>query len=350
MKKKQWIVVLVVLALVAALLVWGRDSIHFDFRLFRDQVAQTRWWMIALGVGAICTAYLFRSARWAWLMRHNQQVGLFSLLGTQIMGFTAVALIGRVADPVRPYLVSKRTGSPLGIQIAIYIVERLFDFGSMALIISSVILTSPADSLPHPKALHMAGFGMLAGTIGAGVFLFFVRLFGKAIATVFEKCFGLISPKLGHTAGSKIRSFHAGLDTMRSFSDFLITLSLSLVMWLLITVAYIVTLRAFVASPELATMNLPKCVVLMAISGGASAIQLPIIGWFSQIALVAASLNKIFLVAPEAATASAAMLLFVTFLCIVPIGLIWAQVENINLRSVTSESGKAGEELEVDIE
>jgi hypothetical protein len=220
----------------------------------------------------------------------------------------------------------------------------------MALIISSVILTSPTGSLPHPEIMHKAGYGMLAGTIGAGIFLFFVRLFGKAIASLFEKVFGLLSPKLGHLAGNKIRSFNAGLDTMRSFSDFLITLSLSLAMWLLITFAYIITLRAFVASPELANMTLSKCVVLMAISGAASSLTLPVIGWFSQIAVVAASLTNIFQVAPEAATAAAAVLLFVTFLSIIPVGLIWAQVENIDLRSVAKESGKAGEEIEVDIE
>lgn len=346
MKKKQLIVVLVVLVFVAALLVWGREHFHFDLGLLRDQAAQANWWMILAGIGSILVAYLFRSVRWAWLMHHNQRVGVLSLIGTQVIGFTAVALIGRVADPVRPFLVSKRTGSPLAAQIAVYIVERLFDFGAMALIISSVILTAPAGSLPHPEIMHKAGYGVLAGTICAGIFLFLVRLFGTAIASLFEGIFGLVSPRLGQMVGHKIRAFHAGLDTMRSFSDFLITLGLSLTMWLLISFAYIVTLRAFVASPELANMTLSKCVVLMAISGAASSLTLPVIGWFSQIAVVAASLTNIFQVAPEAATASAAVLLFVTFLSIIPVGLIWAQVENIDLRSVAQESGKAGKELD----
>ena len=69
-----------------------------------------------------------------------------------MIGFTAVALIGRVADPVRPYLVAKKTGLPLSNQIAVYIVERLFDAGSMALIFSSVILLAPAGSLPIPRS------------------------------------------------------------------------------------------------------------------------------------------------------------------------------------------------------
>ena len=127
LKKKQWILGLVALLALAALLFWGRDRIHFDFGAFRAQVARADWSKIGIGFACIYAAYAFRSVRWALLMRHNKKVGLFSLLGTQVIGFTAVALIGRVADPVRPYLVSKKTGVALSSQFAVYIVERLFD-------------------------------------------------------------------------------------------------------------------------------------------------------------------------------------------------------------------------------
>lgn len=60
-----------------------------------------------------------------------------------MIGFTAVALIGRVADPVRPYLVAKKTGLPLANQIAVYIVERIFDMGTIALVFSVAMLWIP---------------------------------------------------------------------------------------------------------------------------------------------------------------------------------------------------------------
>ena len=134
MKKNQWILGLVVLAVLTALVVWGRNRIHFDFADFRSQLALADWTKIGIAAGCIYLGYVFRSVRWALLLRHNKKVPLLSLLGTQVMGFTAVALIGRVADPVRPYLVSKKTGLPLSSQIAVYIVERLFDAGAMALV------------------------------------------------------------------------------------------------------------------------------------------------------------------------------------------------------------------------
>lgn len=333
------------LAALAALVIWGRDRIHFDFAVFRAQLALADWGKIGIGAACIYLGYVFRAARWALLLRHNKKVPLFSLLGTQVIGFTAIALIGRIADPVRPYLVAKKTGLPISNQIAVYIVERLFDAGSMALIFSSAILLAPAGSLPHAEAVKRTGLISLALTVAGAVFLILVRMAGGAVAAFFERALGMISHKFGMAVGDKIRTFRTGLDTMRSFADFGLAAGLSLSMWLLICLAYFETTRAFVASPQLASISIAKCVVLMAVSGAASSGQLPIIGWFSQIAIVAAAMSSFFGAAPEASTACAATLLLVTFLGIVPVGLIWAQVENVSLRKVTDESGHTSEAL-----
>ena len=361
MKKKQLIVGLVVLIVVVALVFWGRDRIHFDFAVFRAQLALADWRKIGIGAACIYLGYVFRAVRWALLLRHNKKVPLFSLLGTQVIGFTAVALIGRVADLVRPYLVSKRTSLPLSSQIAVYIVERLFDAGSMALIFSVAMIWVPTDEIIKATAhsgplaqlaLHHRGlalliarFGGLALTLCGALFLVAVRLAGGAVATFFERALAPVSKNLGQAIGHKIRTFRAGLDTMRSFSDFAATASLSVGMWLLIASAYFEVCKAFTASPELAFISPSKCVLLMIASGGASIVQLPVIGWFSQIGLVAVALAGVLGASPEASTACAATLLLVTFLGIVPVGLIWARFEHVSLRKVAAESGHAGEEL-----
>jgi hypothetical protein len=95
-------------------------------------------------------------------------------------------------------------------------------------------------------------------------------------------------------------------------------------------------------------MTLAKCMLLLAFSGTVSVFQLPVLGWFTQIGVVAAALVSFYGAAPEASTACAAMLLVVSFLSIVPVGLIWAQFEHVSLRKVTVESEHAGEELTVD--
>ena len=347
MKKRQWILGLVVAAAIVALMVWGRDKIHFDFRVFGAQLALADWRKIAFALGCIYLCYAIRSVRWALLLRHNKIVPLFSLLGTQVIGFTAVALIGRVADPVRPYLVAKKTGLPLSNQIAVYIVERLLDLSSMAMIFCSVILLAPAGALPHPEVIKRVCYGALAMTLLGAFFLVAVRLAGEMVAAFLEGLFGSVSKKLGHAVGHKIRAFRAGLDTMRSLTDVAVVVGLSLAMWGLIAVAYLEITTAFVASPQLASLTLAKCMLLMASSLAVSGFQLPVLGWFTQIGAVATAMSVFFGVAAEPATACAATLLAVGFLAIAPVGLIWARFEHVSLRKVAAESGQAEEELAV---
>lgn len=346
MKKKQWVMGLIVLVVLVAIIVWGRDRMHFDFAAFRAQLALADWRKIGAGLALIYLAYVFRAIRWALLLRHHKKVGLFSLLGTQVIGFTAVALIGRVADPVRPFLVAKKTGLPIANQIAVYVVERLFDAGAMALIFSLAILLSPAGSMPHPELVKKSGeWGLLLTCLGA-LFLVMVRLAGGIVAKFLGAMFGVVSKNFGKAVEHKIQTFRTGLDTMRSFGDFAITASLSVCMWVLIAGAYLETMQAFVASPQLAAITPAKCVLLMVVSGGASVFQLPVIMWFSQTAVVAAAIANFFSASPEASTACGATLLLVTFLGIVPVGLIWSRFEHVNLRKITAESGHAEEEAE----
>lgn len=346
MKSNRNRIAAVVMMLAVIALVWfERQSIHFDWHAFGQQLRMADLGKIFFALGCIYAGYLVRSVRWVWLVRHKKKLSPLSLLGTQVIGFTAVALIGRFADLVRPYLVSKKTGLPLSSQIAVYVVERLFDAGSMALITSSVILLSPSGSLPHAEVVRKAAYWGLALTVLGTVFLVAVRLNGDAVTSFFERTFGLISQRVGQAVADKIRAFHSGLDTIRSLSDFSVAAALSLGMWLLIALAYLETMLAFVASPQLAAMTPAKSVLMMVFSGAASTIQLPVLGWFSQIGLVAAAISKFFGAGAEPAISCAATLLLVTFLGIVPVGLIWARFEHVSLKKVTEESEHAGEEL-----
>jgi hypothetical protein len=339
-------IALLVVALGIVALVWfGRHRIHFNWDVFVEQLRLADWRKIAFGLACVYVAYGIRAMRWVLLMRHTKKLPLLSLLGTQVIGFTAVALIGRVADLVRPYLVAKKTGLPLSSQIAVYVVERLFDAGAMALITCSVILLAPAGSLPHAEVVKKASLLGLAIIVAGGLFLLAVRVAGGAVGSMLGRAFGMVSKSAGDAVESKVHAFRSGLDTIRSLSDFAIAASLSVGMWLLIALAYLLTTLAFVASPQLAAMTPAKSVLLMIVSGGASIIQLPVLGWFTQIGLVEEAIRNFFGVSPEASLSCAATLLVVTFLGIVPVGLVWARFQHVSLTKVAEESEHAGEEL-----
>src|SRR5205814_7486472 len=115
-------------------------------------------------------------------------------------------------------------------------------------------------------AATIARYGGLILTLLGALFLVAIRLSGEVVASFFERVFGLISKKVGQAFAARIRTFRTGLDTIRSFSDFAATASLSLLMWGLITTAYVEIIHAFVASPELAGISFSKCVLLMLVS------------------------------------------------------------------------------------
>jgi len=96
-----------------------------------------------------------------------------------------------------------------------------------------------------------------------------------------------------------------------------------------------------VHTPELASLTFSRTMLLMAASIGGSLLQLPIIGWFTQIAVTAAAMHEFYGAPIEAATACGALLLLVTFLCIIPTGLVYSQIEHVSLKKIADESGAA---------
>jgi glycosyltransferase 2 family protein len=338
-KKHSWIMYLVGAILLGALVWLVHKRVHFQWSIFRDELQHVDWRRIVLGMAMVVFCYWLRAVRWGVLIKPQKKVSSFALLGSQVIGFTAVALFGRLADLVRPYLVAKRTKLTVSSQIAVYTVERMFDLGAMALIFSGALLLAPdRATLPHHEALQHAALGGLALTIVLAIFAIAVRASGIAVAALTERALRSMSPALGASAGTKIRAFRDGLDSIATLGDFFLALGLSLVMWGLITAAYLETTRAFVLSPELSAMTLARCMVLMAASMVGSMVQLPVIGWFTQIGVTTGVMQQVFHVQFEPALACGAMLLIVTFMCVIPIGLIWARVEHVSLKKVSEQS------------
>lgn len=332
-----WAVVVVALAVLVAVF---RNKVHFDWKTFWNQLRFVSWKHIWAGIGLIYATYWLRSVRWAVFLSPTKKVPAATLLGPQFIGFTAVALFGRLADLTRPYLVARRVQLPLSTQVAVYTIERMFDLGAAALVFSGALLLMP-KGLPHHEVFVRAGVVSLALTLAIAVFAGVVRLAGGVVAGFARGTVGLLSKSAGESISSKILGFRDGLNALKSLKDFGMTAAISLIMWLMIGWAYVETAHAFVHTPELATLTFSRTMLLMAASIGGSLLQLPIIGWFTQIAVTAAAMHAFYGAPIEAATACGALLLLVTFLCIIPTGLVYSRIEHVSLKKIADESGAA---------
>jgi hypothetical protein len=332
-----WFAGLIVLVIVVVVF---RGRIHFDFAIFWLQLRSVAWSHEAIAVGLVYATYWARAARWAVMVSPTKKIGLFSTVGSQFIGFTAVGLFGRLADLTRPYLIAKRVGLPISSQIAVYTIERMFDLGSAAIIFSSALAFTP-KGLPHHEVFVKAGLYSLAGTLFLAVFAIVVRAAGGAVAAVARSLVGGLSKGAAESISQKILDFRDGLNALSSFKEFAMVLAVSLVMWAGIGMAYVETLHGFVRTPELAGISYPQTMLLMGASIGGSMLQLPVVGWFTQIGVTATAMRTFYGAPVESATACGALLLVVLSLSILPAGFLFAQIQRVSLKKAAEESEAA---------
>jgi hypothetical protein len=329
-----WLALLIILALIVYAY---RGRIHFDWGMFWQQLRHIAWIHIAAGIALIYSTYVLRAYRWSIFLGPSKKVSPFVVLGPQFIGFTAVSLFGRLADLIRPALIAKRVQLPVSTQIAVYTIERMFDLGAAAIIFSSALLFAPRD-LPHHEIFVHTGEISLAGTAIIAIFAVILRAAGGAVASTSHAVLRPLSHTIADSVADKIRGFRDGLDAISSARDFLVITLVSLFMWGLIGFAYVQTLHAFVDTPELATISFSRTMLLMGASLGGSLLQLPIIGWFTQTAITAAAMHEFYSAPVEASTACGAMLQIVTWLSIIPVGLIAARLNHVSLKKAATEA------------
>jgi glycosyltransferase 2 family protein len=345
MKRQNVILWCVGVVALVALVVLFRDRVHFDWAVFWKQLRFVSVGPILAGIVLIHVTYLLRAVRWAVFLSPTKKVSAWSLVGSQFIGFTAVALFGRLADLTRPYLVARRVELPLSTQIAVYTIERMFDLGAAAVVFSCALAFTPKN-LPHHEVFVRAGVLSMGATLAIAFFAAVIRMAGGAVAGFARGTVGLVSKAAGESIATKILGFREGLNALSSKRDFGVVTLISLTMWVMIGLAYVQTMHAFVQTPELGGLSFSRTMLLLAVSIGGSLLQLPVIGWFTQIAVTAAAMHTFYGAPIEAATACGAILLVVATLCIVPAGLIYSQVEHVSLKKVAQESEAAAETVE----
>ena len=194
MTKRNGILWLVVVLALAVIVVLFRNKVHFDWAMFWQQLRYISVGHIVAGIVLIYATYYLRAVRWAVFLSPTKKVSASSLVGSQFIGFTAVALFGRLADLTRPYLVARRVGLSLSSQVAVYTIERMFDLGAAAVIFSCALAFTPKN-LPHHEVFVRAGVLSMGATLLIAVFAAVVRMSGGAVARFARGTVGRLSDR-----------------------------------------------------------------------------------------------------------------------------------------------------------
>src|SRR5882757_310456 len=192
MTKRNGILWLVGVLGLVMLVYLFRSKVQFDWAMFWQQLRFVSVGHIVAGIALIYATYWLRAVRSAVFVAPTKKVSAGSLVGSQFIGFTAVALFGRLADLTRPFLVARRIGLPLSSQVAVYTIERMFDLGAAAIIFSSALAFTPKD-LPNHELFVKTGRLSLGLTVAIAVFAVVVRIAGGTVAGFARLTLGRLS-------------------------------------------------------------------------------------------------------------------------------------------------------------
>ncbi|HSZ60676.1 MAG TPA: lysylphosphatidylglycerol synthase transmembrane domain-containing protein [Terriglobales bacterium] len=337
MNKKKFLAYAIVFGVLAGLVyLQFRTWKNFDWALFR-QTHPRQWMHVVHGIVLIYLAYGVRAFRWRIFLRPiRPQASTVSLVAPTIIGFTGLALLGRPGELIRPYLIARRQNLTFSSQLAVWAVERIFDLGAFTvLLVGAIFLSAGPRSLPFYSRFREGGFLLVALVVAISLGAVAVHWKGEAIADWIERRFSHLAANLGHKIATRVREFRSGLNTIHDPFSLILLILLSILMWFMIIMAY----QEVAHSYGVAILNIRRSqvLVLMGASMIGSMVQLPGIGGGSQLATIA-TLQRIFEVPPELAASCGIMLWLVTFVAVVPVGLLLSHHERLSLRKLSEET------------
>ena len=323
--------------------------VYLQFRTWRNfdwvRFMETRphkWLHIVHGIALIYLAYVMRAIRWKLFLKPiRPNATTWSLVAPTVIGFTGLALLGRPGELTRPYLIARRHNLPFSSQLAVWTVERIFDIGAYAVLLLGAIFGRVGlQKLALYSDFRKGGFVLIAVVVAMIAAAIAVHSKGDSIANWLEQRFSHLPGHLGHKVAMRLREFRAGLDTIHGPFSLIAVTAISLAMWFMIIVAYQDVAHSY--GVEKLDIRRSQVLVLMGASMIGSFVQLPGIGGGSQVATIA-TLEKVFNVPKELAASCGIMLWLVTFVAVVPLGLVFAHRERLSLRKLSAETAEAEE-------
>src|SRR3979411_58840 len=89
---------------------------------------------IILALVAIYSCYGIRSLRWQVFQRNIGDTNFWQIYKLTLAGFAAIFLLGRAREAGTPLVVAKKAPLPVADTFGIYVLERIFDMASVAVI------------------------------------------------------------------------------------------------------------------------------------------------------------------------------------------------------------------------
>jgi uncharacterized membrane protein YbhN (UPF0104 family) len=115
----------------------------FNARQLWLSMAGARPAWLLLAVAATYTSYLVRALRWKYFLEPIKRASLWTLFAGQILGFSSIYLIGRPGELVRPGYIARKEHVSFASQLAILLLERIYDTVAVILLFGLALYFQP---------------------------------------------------------------------------------------------------------------------------------------------------------------------------------------------------------------
>jgi uncharacterized protein (TIRG00374 family) len=326
--------VILLLAAIAAFLVWllreRWQQAQFQWGEFTHSFLLVDWRWILLAWAVSVLAYYGRALRWAVMLKPlRPQPNVWRLFKATTIGFTAVVLLGRPGEFVRPYLISLRERVPFSSQLAVWFLERICDLLAVLLIFGftlSQLGAARAQVGPNLQWVLEVG-GYILGIMGVVCLVVLVLLarYSETMRRRVNDALGFLPDRYRHKIQRFVDAFLEGSSAVKSHSSALWLLLYTVLEWLVIVVCFVCVFKAY---PETNSFALRDVLIVMGFVAFGSILQIPGVGGGVQIVMIIV-LKQIYGLGVELATSVALLTWAITFVGIVPMGLLFAFHEGL---------------------
>jgi glycosyltransferase 2 family protein len=317
-----------VLVLTIGLLAYFLHGV--DLRGALDATRHADGRLLLAGVLVTMVTYALRAFRWQYLLAPIGPTRFWTAFRTTVIGFAASFLLpARPGEVLRPYLLAKREGLPPTAAFATIIIERLLDLVTVLLLFGVFVLVVDARTLSAAPELYrrvkMGGLVAAAGSLlGLGAF-FVLAGHPERLGAWALRVERILPARLARALASFVETFAQGLGVMRQPGRLLVSLILSVPLWLSIAFGIWISSRAF----HMTFGYLGSFLVMTLLVVGVTVPTPGQIGGFHAMYKVAV-VN--FFAAPEAAAVGAAIVLHaISFVPVTLLGLAFMAREGLTL-------------------
>jgi uncharacterized protein (TIRG00374 family) len=335
--KKSVILAATIVALIAGLLYYRLRQNPFHWQDFQHTFIGVDWGWFAAAWVLIYLSYSGRALRWRVMLRPlKPNPSFWNIHSATIIGFTAVFLLGRPGELVRPYLIAAKERLSFSSQMAAWLLERIFDLLFVLLIfgysLTRIRSTSTAAQLgPALRWVFGAGGYLITGigVICLLVLIAFRNFSGHAQQRILA-AIGFLPEAFRQRVSQAMVSFSEGMEVTRNPANLIWLLVYSALEWAVISASMYSTFRAFPVTRHLQLMDV---LVFLGFIAFGSIVQIPGLGGGVQVVSILV-LTELFGLSFESAAGMALVIWLLSFVVIVPLGLPLALHQGINWRKL----------------